>query len=287
MVKPPLRRKSIGFKVSEEECAQLETAAQADGRTLGEWCREVVLASASAAERRDPALAEIVGVRLLLVNVLGPVAAGEKVTPEKFNQLLGSLYGSIPSAPSFWPGCTSPRSSITGETTSMNRSTSVALILFLLLLPSIECESRKPTLLCDNFHSYQTVDDVRAQLEKSGEASAWKEESKATDPGDRRPPYKFVYLSGPFKLSGFDGTLKLTFFDGRLMQTQFSPRDSNNYLATMRQERSTVPERAGQEVTTDRRTKFRFDASADGNLIFTWYDPRLETQWRKWVADNS
>jgi hypothetical protein len=36
MVKPPLRTKSIGFKVSEEEYAQLETAAQADGRTLGE-----------------------------------------------------------------------------------------------------------------------------------------------------------------------------------------------------------------------------------------------------------
>jgi hypothetical protein len=37
MVKPPQRTKSIGFKVSEEEYAQLETAAQADGRTLGEW----------------------------------------------------------------------------------------------------------------------------------------------------------------------------------------------------------------------------------------------------------
>ncbi|MGA7301219.1 MAG: hypothetical protein WB814_07865 [Candidatus Sulfotelmatobacter sp.] len=79
MVKPPLRTKSIGFKVSEEEYAQLETAARTSGRTLGEWCREVVLASASDAERRDPALAEIIGVRLLLVNVLGPVAAGEKV----------------------------------------------------------------------------------------------------------------------------------------------------------------------------------------------------------------
>ena len=29
MVKPPLRTKSIDFKVSEEEYAQLETAAQA------------------------------------------------------------------------------------------------------------------------------------------------------------------------------------------------------------------------------------------------------------------
>jgi hypothetical protein len=91
MVKPPLRRKSIGFKVSEEEYAQLETMAQAGGSTLGEWCRKVVLAGASGAEMRDPALAEIVGVRLLLVNVLGPVAAGEKVTPERFNQLLDQI----------------------------------------------------------------------------------------------------------------------------------------------------------------------------------------------------
>jgi hypothetical protein len=88
MVKPPLRTKSIGFKVSEEEYAQLETAAQASGRTLGEWCREVILRGGAS---DDPALAEIVGVRLLLVNVLGPVAAGEKVTPEKFNQLLDQI----------------------------------------------------------------------------------------------------------------------------------------------------------------------------------------------------
>jgi hypothetical protein len=56
MVKPPLRTKS---KVSEEEYAQLETAAQADGRTLGEWCREAILrgGSASDAARHDPALA--------------------------------------------------------------------------------------------------------------------------------------------------------------------------------------------------------------------------------------
>jgi len=47
--------------------------------------------SASDAERHDPALAEIIGVRLLLVNVLQPMAAGEKVTPEKFNQLLDQI----------------------------------------------------------------------------------------------------------------------------------------------------------------------------------------------------
>ena len=93
MVKPPLRTKSIGFKVSEEEYARLETAAQADGRTLGEWCREVILrgGSASDAERHDPALAEIVGVRLLLVNVLRPLAAGEKMAPEAFDKMLDQI----------------------------------------------------------------------------------------------------------------------------------------------------------------------------------------------------
>jgi hypothetical protein len=52
MVKPPLRTKSIGFKVSEEEYAQLETAAQASGQTLGEWCREVVMENASGQETK-------------------------------------------------------------------------------------------------------------------------------------------------------------------------------------------------------------------------------------------
>ena len=47
MVKPNLRTKSIGTKVSEEEFARLEQAAQKASKTLGEWCREVMLASAN------------------------------------------------------------------------------------------------------------------------------------------------------------------------------------------------------------------------------------------------
>ena len=58
MVKPPLRTKSIGFKVSEEEYAQLETAAQTSGRTLGEWCRELVLASGHETKPTGPGGAE-------------------------------------------------------------------------------------------------------------------------------------------------------------------------------------------------------------------------------------
>jgi hypothetical protein len=43
MVKPSLRTKSIGTKVTDEEYVELERAAQTGGKTLGEWCREVML----------------------------------------------------------------------------------------------------------------------------------------------------------------------------------------------------------------------------------------------------
>ncbi len=39
----------------------------------------------------DPSLAEILGVRLLLVNVLRPLAAGQRLTPEAFDKLLDEI----------------------------------------------------------------------------------------------------------------------------------------------------------------------------------------------------
>ena len=105
MVKPPLRTKSIGFKVSEEEYAQLETAAQAERSDAGRVVpRGDPRGGASNAAAHDPALAEIVGVRLLLVNVLGPVAAGEKVTPERVQPTAGSNQRSQAPARAGGPG---------------------------------------------------------------------------------------------------------------------------------------------------------------------------------------
>ncbi len=77
MVKPPLRTKSIGFKVSEEEYALLESAAQTSGRTLGEWCRDAMLASANGQPPKatggaeaQALMAELVALRTILLNVL-------------------------------------------------------------------------------------------------------------------------------------------------------------------------------------------------------------------------
>ena len=96
MVKPSLRTKSIGFKVTEEEYSQLETSAQMSGRTVGEWCREVVLASANGQLPKagpGPAeaqvlMAELVALRAILLNVLFMLANGEKPTAEEMQRLI-------------------------------------------------------------------------------------------------------------------------------------------------------------------------------------------------------
>ena len=94
MVKPPLRTKSIGFKVSEEEYAQLEAAAQVGGRTLGEWCREMVLTSSQEIKPTGPGteaqalMAELVALRAILLNVLFKLANGEKPTAEEMQRLI-------------------------------------------------------------------------------------------------------------------------------------------------------------------------------------------------------
>ena len=166
-------------------------------------------------------------------------------------------------------------------------SGSFLFLLFFALCFSTGCASKGSTRLCGNFQSYQTVEDVRAELSRSGQTSGWTEESQGTSPIDRRPPYKLIYLSGPFKLSGIDGRLRFTFYNGRLMEAQFSPQKGDDYMAALRNEKAMVPQKPAEEVVTDRRTRFRFDVGPNGSISFTWYDPKLEAEWKKWVASNS
>jgi hypothetical protein len=149
------------------------------------------------------------------------------------------------------------------------------------------CASKGPTRLGGNFQSYQTVEDVRTELSRRGLSSGWTEESQGTGPTDLRPPYKLIYLSGAFKLLGIDGRLRFTFYNGQLMETQFLPLKGDDFMKALRNENSRVPQKPVEEVITDRRTRFRFDVGSDGNLSFTWYDPKLENEWKKWVASNS
>lgn len=97
MVRPSLRTKSIGTKVTEEEYAKLERTAQAGGKTLSEWCREVMLASANAqvpkgqlsgVSEAQVLMAEFAALRAILLNVLFKQANGERLTAEQMQALI-------------------------------------------------------------------------------------------------------------------------------------------------------------------------------------------------------
>ena len=70
-MKPPLRTKSVGTKVSEAEFAMLEERARANGQTLSEWVRDVLLAVPveGVPESGEVILAELLALRTLFLNL--------------------------------------------------------------------------------------------------------------------------------------------------------------------------------------------------------------------------
>jgi hypothetical protein len=71
-MKPPLRTKSVGTKVSEAEFAMLEERARASGLTLSEWVRDVLLAAPvepGAELASEAVLAEVLALRSLFLNL--------------------------------------------------------------------------------------------------------------------------------------------------------------------------------------------------------------------------
>jgi hypothetical protein len=90
-VKPPLRTKSVGTKVSDAEYAALESRARASGLTLSEWVRDVLLASspeAGAGADSQVVLAELLGLRTILINLLFSIGKGEPATAEQMQTLI-------------------------------------------------------------------------------------------------------------------------------------------------------------------------------------------------------
>lgn len=82
-MKAPLRTKSIGTKVSEEEFAALEACARQADMTLGEWVRAVLLAAPGVELPDDEAalagrvtLAEVLALRTLFLNLQFRTANG-------------------------------------------------------------------------------------------------------------------------------------------------------------------------------------------------------------------
>src|SRR5665213_3461230 len=88
------RNQTLTTKVTATEYRAVEDAAGAEAKTTGEWLRDLALAAVAAQTEggvETVVLPEIVGVRLLLVNVLRSVATGQKLTPEAFDKLLDQI----------------------------------------------------------------------------------------------------------------------------------------------------------------------------------------------------
>src|ERR1700691_1439919 len=76
----------VTAKLTKDELGRVTEFARSQGLARGEWIRDVILRELRGGLASDPSLAEILGVRLLLVNVLRPLAAGQKLTPEALDK---------------------------------------------------------------------------------------------------------------------------------------------------------------------------------------------------------
>jgi hypothetical protein len=81
----------VTAKLTKEERGKITEFARSQGLARGEWIRDVILREIRGGSASDPSLAEILGVRLLLVNVLRPLATGQRLTPEAFDKLLDEI----------------------------------------------------------------------------------------------------------------------------------------------------------------------------------------------------
>jgi predicted RNA-binding Zn ribbon-like protein len=91
MVKPALRTKSISTKLTEQESVRLETLAAASGQNMSEWVRDALLEQAERKAATSPdetLLAELVGLRSILLNLFFALASGERMTAEQMQAVI-------------------------------------------------------------------------------------------------------------------------------------------------------------------------------------------------------
>jgi len=86
-----VRTITIGGKFTPIEFEELSKIASDSGQLLSEWAREVLLREAQAEESNLHLISEVVGLQLLLMNTLAPMARGEKISAEQFQAIVKSV----------------------------------------------------------------------------------------------------------------------------------------------------------------------------------------------------
>jgi hypothetical protein len=87
----PLRTCTASAKVTDHEFAALEKMAISKGKRLGEWVREVLLQELNGQESFTLLLAEVLGIRMIVLNILAPILRGEKPSMEELQKLIAQV----------------------------------------------------------------------------------------------------------------------------------------------------------------------------------------------------
>ena len=88
------RTVTASTKVTDQELAQLESAAAARGVRLGEWIRDVLFREtklSADAPDADPQMVEIMGLQMFLTRVLLTIACGDRMTREQCQELMRNV----------------------------------------------------------------------------------------------------------------------------------------------------------------------------------------------------
>jgi hypothetical protein len=94
--RPVLRAKTVATRITPEELAEVEAAAERDGKTVAEWLRELALKSARQrpADPMELVLSEVAAIRYMLLTLFHSTAQarrdGVELLPETVLQIRDS-----------------------------------------------------------------------------------------------------------------------------------------------------------------------------------------------------
>jgi hypothetical protein len=83
---PTPRSKSISTKVTEEEYTQFEILA--GDQTISEWVRDVLLKAAKPSPAEQTMVAELLALRMILMNILFTIANREPLTDTAMDDII-------------------------------------------------------------------------------------------------------------------------------------------------------------------------------------------------------
>jgi hypothetical protein len=86
-----LRSVTLTIKLTALESTIIEAFASQSGKRTSEWAREVLLHHCRREREDFDLICEIVGLQLLVMNVLAPVARGEQISTEHFQGIVKSV----------------------------------------------------------------------------------------------------------------------------------------------------------------------------------------------------